>query len=126
MLSGTYYNFDKFYSFLNDQKEHIDEQNFKLYVSFYNSLDPLNYEIFGEVADQECSVCEEVIDSKKDNRLFVMSKCNPFQASNLKTIDEKCYHSDYFIKIDEFLASFNLSSELNDEYLQKLFGDFEE
>lgn len=126
VLSGTYYNFDKFYSFLNDQKKYIDEQNFKLYISFYNSLDPRNYELFGEIAGQECSICEEVIDSKKDNRLFVMNKCNPFQASNLKTIDEKCYHSDSFIKIDEFLASFNLSSELNDEHLKSLFGDFEE
>lgn len=126
VLSGTYYNFDKFYSFLNDQKKSIDEENFKLYISFYNSLDPRNYDLFGEVAGLECSICEEVIDSKKDNRLFVMNKSNPFQASNLKTIDEKCYHPDAFIKIDDFLASFNHSSELNDEHLKNLFGDFEE
>ena len=126
VLSGTYYNFDKFHSFLNDQKKSIDEENFKLYISFYSSLDPRNYELFGEVAGLECSICEEAIDSKKDNRLFVMNKSNPFQASNLKTIDEKCYHPDAYIKIDEFLSSFNLSSELNDEHLKNLFGDFEE
>lgn len=126
VLGGTYYNFEEFYSFLTEQNNNIDEQNFKLYISFYTSLDPRRYDFLAMIAGQECFICQEAIDLKKDNRLFVMDKRKPFQATNLKIIDEKCFHSESFINIDEFLASFNLSSELDDEHLKHLFGDFEE